>query len=497
MKQETTIARINAIESRRERIAANTPAKTKTDLGQFFTAWPIASFMASLFAPLKDRQIRLLDPGAGVGSLSAAFGARALADGAASVDLEAWELDPAMKEPLQATLAELADYGPLRGRLQSLDFVLEGAAEVAAGQPPRFTHAILNPPYKKLRTVSEHRKALRQAGVETSNLYSAFAALSIRMLEDGGELVAITPRSFCNGTYFKPFRRLLLDQCAVTRFHVFESRTHAFKGDEVLQENVIFHLKKGAAQRSIVVSTSTDATFSDLREREVPFAEFVQPDDSEAIFHLVADEADDAVHADRAARFTNSLADIDLGVSTGPVVDFRLKEHMTDDGTEANAVPLVFAWHAENGFCSHPKIGAKKPNFIRQNEETTKWLMPSGWYVLVRRMSFKEDKRRLVPVVFDPARVPGADGLIGFENHLNVFHAGKKGLPPLVAKGLAVWLASTAADDWLRRFSGHTQVNAGDLRALRYPALETLTDWGKQVGDTLPSQEEIDRIVEG
>jgi len=34
---------------------------------------------------------------------------------------------------------------------------------------------------------------------ETSNLYTAFLAIAIKLLEPGGELVAITPRSFCNG----------------------------------------------------------------------------------------------------------------------------------------------------------------------------------------------------------------------------------------------------------------------------------------------------------
>ena len=80
---------------------------------------------------------------------------------------------------------------------------------------------------------------------------------------------------------------------------------------------------------------------------------------------------------------------------------------------------------------------------------------------------------------------------------MNVFHEKKEGLPPLLSKGLAVYLGSTFADKWFRRFNGHTQVNAGDLRALRYPDRKTLETWGKCVGEKLPTQEEIDRMVEG
>lgn len=487
------------LETRRESIAATTPAKKKSDFGQFFTPWPIASFMAGLFGPVEGQEIRLLDAGAGVGSLTAAFAATASSNGAVGIDAEAWEVDPALWGPLEETLGEVSatSRSQFRGRAERWDFIIEAAAEVAGGMTPRFTHAILNPPYKKMRSASEHRKILRDAGIETTNFYAAFVALAIQLLKNDGEIVAITPRSFCNGAYFKPFRRLIIDKTAVVRFHVFESRTSAFKGDEVLQENVIFHLKKGAPQGNVVISASTDSTFSDVKTREVPFAEVVPPDDPESIFHLVADEADNAAHEDRAARFTNSLSDLGLGVATGPVVDFRLREHMTDNEADPEAVPLIYPWHAEAGFCSHPRTGAKKPNYIRQNNETRAWLMPSGWYVLVRRMSSKEERRRIVPTIFDPSRMDKSDGMIAFENHLNVLHSAKAGMDPEIAKGLAVWLGSTAADEWLRRFNGHTQVNAGDLRALKYPDLDTLRAWGRMIGDALPSQEGIDGIVEG
>jgi len=86
--------------------------------------------------------------------------------------------------------------------------------------------------------------------------------------------------------------------------------------------------------------------------------------------------------------------------------------------------------------------------------------------------------------------------MIGFENHLNVFHAGKKGIDGDIAHGLAVFLNSTAVDRYFRRFSGHTQVNATDLRLLRYPErweLEKLGRWA-QAQERL-TQETIDREV--
>ena len=68
--------------------------------------------------------------------------------------------------------------------------------------------------------------------------------------------------------------------------------------------------------------------------------------------------------------------------------------------------------------------------------------------------------------------------MLGFENHLNVFHENKHGLPETLAYGLAAFLNTTAVDDHFRRFNGHTQVNATDLRLMKYPDRPTLAALG-------------------
>src|SRR5690606_21619466 len=103
-----------------------------------------------------------------------------------------------------------------------------------------------------------------------------------------------------------------------------------------------------------------------------------------------------------------------------------------------------------------------------RNAATEKWLYPTGYYCIVRRFSAKEERRRVVASVVCPDSFSGAP-VLGFENHLNVFHEKKCGLPKELAFGLAVFLNTTAVDETLRRFSGHTQVNATDLRSIRYP----------------------------
>jgi adenine-specific DNA-methyltransferase len=55
--------------------AIENPRSRQEELGQFLTARPVAEFMASMFGPL-PRTVRLLDAGAGAGSLTAAFVSR-------------------------------------------------------------------------------------------------------------------------------------------------------------------------------------------------------------------------------------------------------------------------------------------------------------------------------------------------------------------------------------------------------------------------------------
>lgn len=58
--------------------------KQRSALGQFMTPTCVADFMAGLFLPAQNSNVRLLDAGAGIGSLTAAFLERWARDGLGS-----------------------------------------------------------------------------------------------------------------------------------------------------------------------------------------------------------------------------------------------------------------------------------------------------------------------------------------------------------------------------------------------------------------------------
>lgn len=469
----------------RREISPRLDGKRRAELGQFLTPEPVAVDMAAMFGQL-PADVRLLDAGAGVGSLTAAFVTEALSRTVTprSITVTAFEVDPRLADLLAQTLEDCRTACEEAGvrfasRVIEDDYILHSAEpllEVVGG----FNYAILNPPYAKINSASRWRLALRSQGIETVNLYSAFVALALNQLEPGGELVAITPRSFCNGPYYRPFREHMLGLSSLERLYVFESRKKAFKDDAVLQENVIFHVRRGEPQAS-TVRLETDSGDA----REVPFEEVVRSGDKHCFIRLTL-SSEDAALAERVQALPCSLADLGLKVSTGRIVDFRAREFLRKDPGEGTA-PLLYPAHLRDGGVRWPIPDFKKSNAIAVTPRVEKELVPPGRYLLAKRFSSKEEKRRLVVSVYD-ADVPAA-----FDNKLNFYHRDGAGLPDEIALGLAAFLNSTAVDDYFRQFSGHTQVNATDLRNLNYPSLEDL----ERLGRAAPvGQAAIDAAVE-
>ena len=458
--------------------------------------------MASLFHG-SWRELHLLDAGAGTGALSAALVKRLCAEEKMpkKISVTAYEVDLALIDRLQRTYElckEACAQAGIEFSFQILneDFI-KAAVLLVRGDffvPPQagYNAVIVNPPYRKINSDSETRRLLRSAGIETTNLYSGFLALLIKLLSNDGELVAITPRSFCNGPYFKPFRKLFLDTMSLRRVHVFESRSAAFQEDEVLQENIIIHAVKSERRPNwVTISTSSGKPNGEIIERVCPYSEIISPRDPDQFIHLMTDSLQDSMRR-RISSFSDSLEKIGLTVSTGRVVDFRAKEFLVDE-PEHGTAPLVYSCHFNGGFIDWPKTKSRKPNAIQINEQTQELLVPSAVYVLVKRFSTKEEKRRVVACIYDPNRIPAQ--FVGFENHLNYFHANGAGMTMDMAKGLAAFLNSTLVDVYFRQFSGHTQVNAADLRSLNYPTRLQLEALGQKIGNHFPEQDELDELI--
>lgn len=481
------------VERQRHDVAGRTDRAHKSAFGQFMTPMHIARFMASLLENVK-RDVRLLDPCAGLGALTVAAIERWKGDnGCASgftATVDAYEIDERLAFHLECSLESLAPHGIASNTVFG-DYLLAASRRIAVGDK-LYTHAMLNPPYRKIEVGSDAYRAAKSCGLIVPNLYAAFIGLALEQIEPGGELVGIIPRSFCNGVHYREFRRWIIERASIRSVHVFDSRVAAFRDDEVLQESLIIHLMRGEEQGDVLVSSSTDDTFSDLRTRLVPFNEVIAPGDNQMFLHLPMPGIQ--VTLKQRSGFEYNLEDLGVSVSTGPVVGFRSRDYMLSDAAET-AAPMVYA-SSIHGFGISKKLGvSKRPVSIRICKETASLLYPAGTYVVVKRLSPKEGHRRIRAALVSKCDLAGST-LIGFDNSLNVLHAGRSGLDINLAKGLVAYLSSDAVDKYFRSFSGHTQVNAADLRALPYPSREDLITLGAEMKDlSVLSGPEIDELV--
>jgi len=467
-------------------------------LGQYFTPHRAAELIAGMPSlSACGQKVRVLDPGAGSGMLVAALVQRlAVERPDCSVHVTAIEVDKNVVVALEATAERCRQWASGRGLAFKIDVRHEDFIQANTGlgsvdAPGDFDLVIMNPPYAKLPTNSPYRQTLLAHGVDCPNLYAAFLALGIAKLRPGGQLAAITPRSFANGPYFERFRTFFLRSLTVDRVHTFASRSTVFSDTGVLQENLVFSGTRGGEARQVRFTISHDHT-DKATEHIVDYDELVRPGDPHRFLRITTSIADTIV-SDTMAAMPMSLMGIGLSVSTGKVVDFRSRGNLCEQ-VGAECTPLIYPGNIRNGIVEWPRSIRKAQGFSILTEVDRKMLVPAGCYVVVKRFSAKEERRRIVAAVWDPAI--NGDSPVAFENHLNVFHKNGAGLDRSTAVGLSLWLNSTVVDRYFRTFSGHTQVNATDLRTLRYPSLATLQALGESHSSEVIDQDQLDLLVD-
>jgi adenine-specific DNA-methyltransferase len=392
-----------------------------------------------------------------------------------------------------------ADRGiAIQTTIRCTDFILAeaGALQHIVGQ--RFDAVIANPPYFKVAKDDPRAVAARDVVHGQPNIYGLFMAVAAAMLRQGGDLVFITPRSFSSGPYFKRFRERFFAMVRPAQTHIFASRRDAFSRDAVLQENVILHAirddewTKRHNELSMTISSSEGAgDLERITEWSATLNDVLDPEDLAGTFRLPASPEDEDVLR-RVDRWTGSLRTYGLDISTGPVVPFRATRFLA---SEANGitVPLLWLGHVRAMDVQWPQ-GTRKPEYINDNSESRRLLVPNSTYVLLRRFSAKEEHRRMTAAPLLAGALPAA--LIGLENHLNYIHRPGSSLSEEEAFGLSALLNSSLMDSYFRCINGNTQVSATELRAMPLPPLPSIVQIGKNIRKNPNDMALIDRMVE-
>ncbi|MDP3722664.1 MAG: Eco57I restriction-modification methylase domain-containing protein [Candidatus Omnitrophota bacterium] len=466
--------------------------------GQFFTPKEVARFMASLIH-VKGKRMSVLDPGAGIGILTAAFCERLLnLREKVQLRITAYENDTALLPHLRRVLRKCEAALQERGHDVTLDvleddFIVKNATFFKRETPflwederPAFDYIISNPPYYKLTAASRHGRMMRELGLGQPNAYAFFMALSLPLLKPDGEMVFITPRSFCSGLYYKKFRSWLLEHAAFSRIHVFGSRSEVFEHDGVLQENVILRTTPKNEKRKVApvkITISENHSFKDLKTHIVPAEDMVHRMNGDALIKIPTSRIHLLIqHAIKDWRYT--LHDFGLEVSTGPIVDFRAKDFLTDFVDERTTSPLIWMHNIQDMKVIWPAKKNGKQTAVLLKEASKPLLLPVRNYVLIKRFSSKEQKRRLYAGAL--LENDFKFKVIGIENHVNYLYRKQGRMAVEEVMGIAALLNSSMVDEYFRCLNGNTQVNASDLRALPLPSLEVIRQVGRRVNAEQP-----------
>ncbi len=445
--------------------------------------------MAEMFT-LNKTEIRLLDAGAGVGNLSAALCQRLLdSKDKYTLKIDAYENDkeilPILDNNLRLCVRTLIKQGHKASYSIISDDFVESNQEFLEMDESSYLSGkmydciISNPPYYKLGRETIQAKIMEKYTKGHPNIYALFMIIAAKMLKQNGELVFITPRSFCSGLYFNKFRKLFLQSVRIDQIHLFESRKDVFGIDNVLQENILLKATRSVEKaKEITITSSKNKRFDNCNKIMVKQTDIIFKKNGDTFIRIPTSNRNLGIQRIVDA-FPNVLHDLNLEVSTGPVVHFRTKETISEAEHEKPSVPLLWA-HNFNNFLIDLKRSKKgKHPFIKVNEKSESLLIPTKNYVLLKRFSSKEEKKRLQTAVL--IRENFLYNYVGLENHLNFIYTPKGEMSKELAFGMAALLSSDLVDNFFRSLNGNTQVNAVEIRSLPLPPIEKIKEIGKKI----------------
>lgn len=475
-----------------EEYCRNARAEDRRAFGQFFTPVSVARFMGRFaVSSITERAIRILEPGAGTAILTAAV-CEQLPECVEVVHIDGYEINESLADRCEQTLSLVSALLAERGVrctfvVHRRDFILDTAGTLTSNlfQDVRepYDIAIANPPYFKLSKADPRAQAASHIVHGQPNIYAVFMAIMASLLRPGGSMVSITPRSFTTGEYFRRFREVLFETVIPEAIHLFESRRSAFRGDDILQENVIVHARRRSAREQDHVRVTVSNGVGDLEqaeERVVALRNVVDLTTSQFPLLIPTSDLDEAV-LKIVDSWAENFAALGLRVSTGPVVAFRATEFLRDGDTSGgdHLAPLLWLQNIRSMRVTWPLVRPKKNQYIVDSVDSAYLLLPNQPYVVMRRFSTKEEQRRLVAAPLLEGQLPGR--MIGLENHLNYIHRPAQGLRRYETIGLSALLCSALVDRYFRISNGNTQVSAVELRQLPLPSAQIIEAIGQAV----------------
>lgn len=448
----------------------------KKKIGQFFTDGNTALFMANMFDFTNiKREIKVLDPGAGSGILSAAFIQVIQERNVEQVELVLVENNKDVLPLLRENMLKISSLSNIKINIEIVDenYIVSQSIDFSMNMNSYykdFDYIISNPPYLKIPRNSEETVGFNSIISGAPNLYYLFLSLSLFNLKDLGEMVYIIPRSWTSGAYFTKFRQYVFSNSNISQIHLFKSRNKVFKAESVLQETVIVKFIKNKKINEVIITNSSDNTFSDLTILKSSH-DYIVRGENKYVFLPISESQINILEI--IDEFQYTLPKLGMKLKTGKTVDFKNKKLLRKK-EQKDSIPLFYSSNFLDG----------RIKFPNENEEF-QYIIPTSSlkqknknYLFLKRFSSKEEKRRLQPAIFFKngkfGKYISTDNKINFIEKIN-----RESIDADVIQGLYVLFNSTYYDEYYRILNGSTQVNATEVNSLPIPNIEKIKKLGK------------------
>lgn len=224
----------------------STELEHRKNLGQFFTPYTIAKFMAKWVLGGREKIDSLLDPAIGLGILT-----RAVLEelGDRTCKITGYDIDQNILDKTQQLLANIIPNDHLN--LMAQDYLLNDWENT-------YDAIICNPPYLKVHKIVREKvlqEFQQKYGLKlrhTTNIYTLFMLKSLHQLKDNGRCAYLIPSEFLNSDYGKNVKEFLLKNKSLKYIILFDFNTkifdHAITTSSILlfekdQDNAHNHLE--------------------------------------------------------------------------------------------------------------------------------------------------------------------------------------------------------------------------------------------------------------
>lgn len=493
--------------------AVKNATEHKKQFGQYLTPVSVADFMGSLISKREQETLTIIDPGIGAGILACAVCENAVSKitGLNKINITGYEVDNGIIEYTERSLKNLKEWLNKQNidcsyQIIREDFILNNSACIENenllfnSDIHKADIIISNPPYFKINKNDPRAIAASKVVYGQPNIYSLFMAVSAYLLNEDGEIIFITPRSYTSGFYFKSFREVFFSEIVPNEFHLFGSRKEAFVRDDVLQEHLIIHGKKKRKtnfKKTETVTISHSSSSFDLNKRfkrKALLHDVVNLNsENRYIFLPLSDEEENIISF--VNNWKGSLHKLNMEISTGRVVPFRAGSSIKSEPDDIkNTAPLIWMNHIKSGRIEWPLDAFRKEQYISADDYTLPVLIPNNNYILMRRFSPKEELKRINTAPLFKSQLNCE--YLGIENHVNYIHRPNGRLSEEEIAGLSAVLNSKYIDIYFRTLNGNTEVSATEIRDIPLPEHELICMIGRQILKSGAENLNIEKIIE-